>query len=104
MFNWLKRKKKFQKKCQHYKEFGEKWPPNMMEIFRFSPYKTDTIGYGVSECIECKKRAFSCIGLHMMTEKESNTIDAFIGHKIDYNEFKEFLNKNMSWVRGVSNE
>lgn len=97
---WFKRDQKEQ--CTHFKKIGEKWPENMIEIIRFSPYQTDSIGYGISECAACKKRAFSCIGLHMMTDNESGIIDSFIAHKIDWSTFKEFLDKSMAWYKEAS--
>ncbi len=72
--DWFKKK---EPQCRHFKEFGEKMPDNMVEIVRFSPYETDTTGYGIRECTNCQKRAFSCMGLHLMPQSNSDVIDAF---------------------------
>lgn len=86
-------------KCKHLKKFGEKALSNMQEIVRFSPYEKDTIGYGVSECVECGKRSFSIIGLHMMGPETTKVIDDFIAWKIPQTEFKVFINKHMAWSK-----
>jgi hypothetical protein len=88
---------KKKKRCKHLKKFGDKWPTNMVRVVDFSPYKTDTIGYGVSQCAECGKRSFSCIGLHLMGPDTTKIIDDFIGYKIDHAAFKLFLEREMEW-------
>lgn len=95
---WFKRKEI----CSHFKKAGEKWLENMIEIVRFSNYETDTIGYGISECTVCKKRAFSCMTCHTMSDWEAGIIDAFIAHEMGYNSFKEFLVKHMAWHKEAS--
>ena len=90
---WFKRKKR----CKHFKVFGQDWPANMFEVVRFSPYKTDSIGYGISECSECGKRAFSCIGLHMMGPRTCEALDSFIQHHMSMGDFKVMLDKEMAW-------
>lgn len=95
---WFKR----EEQCKHFKVLGEKWPENMVELVRFSNYETDTIGYGISECIVCKKRAFNCITLHTMSDWEASIIDIFIAHTMDWSTFKDFLIKNMAWYKEAS--
>mgnify|MGYP000678138835 CR=1 FL=1 len=84
-------------KCKHRKSFGEKPLSNMKQTYRFSPYKSDTIGYGVSECSECGKRAFTCISLHMMARFQCQVIDSFINHEISARQFEQFLIDEMAW-------
>lgn len=95
MFKWLK--KAVGPSCPHGKKFGETWPPNMVEVVRFSPYKTDRIGYTVCECSDCGKRMFACIGLHLMGPATCAMIDDFIGHKVTLPDFIAFLEREMAW-------
>lgn len=95
---WFKRKQK----CNHFKRGGEKWPDNMVELVRFSPYETDSLGYGVSECTICKKRGFCCVTLHSMSNLQTGVVDMFIQHKMSWDAFKEFLDKNMAWHKEAS--
>lgn len=94
---WFKREEKCKEKCKHFKAAGKPYPPNMFEVVRFSPYKTDMAGYRISECSECGKRAFACIGLHMMGEKVCKTIDGFIGYRITIEDLTAMLKKEMAW-------
>ncbi len=93
--------KKWKNRCQlpHAKEFGEPYPKNMKEIFRFSPYKKDPIGYGVHECSNCGKRMFSCCGYHLMGPETEKSIDTFIAHDMSRQDFIGFLEKEMKWYR-----
>lgn len=95
--------KKWKNKCRlpHSKSIGQPFPYNIQEIFRFSPYKTDNIGYGVHECTGCGKRMFSCCGYHMMGPETEKTIDSFIAHKITPDDFTQFLKKEMKWYRAA---
>lgn len=95
MFNFLKSKPK----CKHYKNGGEKSHSNMETIVRFSIYerKIDHIGYSISQCTECGKRAFGCVFCHMMTNKQSEGVDKFIRYEISEEEFIEFLKNEMVW-------
>lgn len=96
MFGWLKAKAKTVN-CHHTKRFGTPWPDNMVEIARFSPFNKDSIGYGVAQCRGCGKRMFTCITLHAMGPRMSETIDKFIDYKMTEEEFLEFLTKSMAW-------
>lgn len=87
------------KKCRHLKKAGEKPLENMVEIVRFSPYKTDSLGYGISQCSVCRKRAFSCLGLHAMGWRTCETIDNFINYKITQEQFQEFIKEEMAWSK-----
>ena len=97
MFKWLFKGQK--PRCRHSKKFGEPMPNNMVQIIRFSPYKTDTTGFGIRECTECGVRAFTCIGLHLMSKEQTDKIDAFINHKITLNELTTFFDKNAFWYK-----
>ncbi len=85
----------------HSKSVGKSYPESMVEIFRFSPYKTDRFGYGIHECAGCRKRFFSCLGYHMMGPDAENTIDSFIAHKITREEFIKFLEEKMNWFKEI---
>jgi hypothetical protein len=92
MFGWFK-------KCQHLKNAGDKYPSNMKVLYRFSPHKNDTIGYGVHECVDCGKRVFSCVGCHSMYDSQARVIDEFIAYRITEEVFVEFLTKEMKWFK-----
>ncbi len=98
MFDFYKRWKN-RCKLPHLKDAGHPYPKNMQEIFRFSPYKTDSMGYGVHECANCGKRVFSCIGYHMMGPDAEKTIDSFIAHEITREDFIHFLEMKMKWFK-----
>lgn len=89
----------FKKKirCCWYKSAGQPWPENIVEVIRFSPYKTDSIGYGIHECRVCGRRMFSCIGCHTMGPNMEAKIDAFIGHKITLDELVRDFEGRMTW-------
>lgn len=97
MFNWFKKKEK--SKCKHYKIFGEQGLKNMVSLVKFSPLKDDVLPYGVSECVECGKRAFSCTGLHLMGEQTTSKIDAFITYDIPLGELTEYFDEIGYWYR-----
>lgn len=95
---WWKRNKGKKKSCSHHKKFGEVPTGNMRPIYRFSLYKKDTNGYGVSECNACGERVFTCIGRHIMSAQDCKMVDQFIAYKIDKTEFEDFLkSNNMEW-------
>ncbi len=98
MFEFYKR---WKNRCRlpHGKLVGQPFPENIQEIFRFSPYKTDNIGYGVHECTGCGVRMFSCCGYHMMGPNTEKTIDSFIAHEITGEDFTRFLKTEMKWYR-----
>ena len=93
--------KKWRNRCRlpHEKAAGQPYPENLKQIFRFSPYLTDTFGYGIHECSGCGKRLFSCCGYHMMGTNMERTIDAFIAHDITRDDFVGFLEKEMKWYK-----
>lgn len=95
--------RKWKNRCRlpHGKAIGQPFPENIQEIFRFSPYKTDNIGYGVHECVNCGKRLFSCCGYHMMGPESEKCIDAFIAHEITRYDFIKFLKREMAWYRAA---
>lgn len=97
MFFWFKKKLQ-EASCQHYKRSGEKSLTNMVEVLRFSPYAKDSIGYGISECSECGKRAFSCIGLHIMGPKMCSVIDSFIAYEMTFEQLHGYLSEHCKWV------
>lgn len=92
MFKFLRKNK-----CKHYKKCGEPVPLNMVEIFQFDITSNKVLPFGISECQECGTRAFNCVGLHLIHEDDSKTIDDFIAYKIPKSEFVDFLERNMAW-------
>ena len=97
---WPFKRKKKQPKCKHYRSFGEPVLDNMVQILRFSPYKTDSSGHAVYECCWCGHRvfgAFGAFGRHLMSERTCRIIDDFIAHKTSQDEFDEFLSSKMAW-------
>ena len=90
---------KLKPKCRHTKKVGECFPPNMQEVFRFSPYKSDSIGFGIAQCSECRKRMFTCAGYHLMGERKTTGIDRFIKYELSEAEFIDFLEKQMTWYK-----
>lgn len=90
--------------CRHFKKVGEPFPENMKSVLRFSPYKKDTIGYGINECTECGKRAFSCIGYHFMGPTITDAVDAFINHKIELEELLKTFDEYAYWYRLTEKE
>lgn len=93
MFRWFK-KKVLKPKCCFFKEAGYPYPQNMKKIIKFSEYPERVepyMGYGITQCCVCGKRAFSCSGYHMMGDNTAQIIDDFISYKIELPELlKEF--------------
>ena len=81
-------------KCQHYKKVGEKYPDNMEQILKFSPYKNGDewdYPFGFSQCNNCGKRSFSAMHLHMMGNNTVKYLDDFIDYKIDINSLVKYF-------------
>ena len=95
MFGWFKKKSR----CRHFKGFGEPYPDNMRRVMTFSPYKTDGFGYSISECKECGKRAFGCLGHHLMGKELAENIDAFIAYEITLDQFIVVLKEHGCWYK-----
>ena len=87
LLSWLKKPKK--DKCRHYKSAGRDPLTNMVDVIRFDDYgksKSPLLPYGVSQCRECGKRAFSCHFYHCMGSDETKAIDSFISYEITLEE------------------
>ncbi len=96
MFGWFKNTKQ---KCKHFKSPGQPYPENMKIILTFSDSdkKIDPFGYRITECSICGTRAFGCMGLHMMSDRQVNFIDSFIRHEITLDEFVDILKEQFAW-------
>jgi len=101
MFNWLKRRLGF---CQHFKNCGEQIPDNMVEVIKFTEYKKGRLDYSVYECHKCGKRAFLCLGYHLMGFDVSKKIDEFINHKISIEELIEKFKQRKYRYEMIKNE
>jgi hypothetical protein len=96
---WPFKKEKIKEKkpkCKHYKKFGEEMPDNMVKIIKFTDGKSlkdEVFSYGIWECTVCGKRAFSCVGCHLMPVWVTSSLDKFIEHKISMSDLIKVFNE-----------
>ncbi len=98
MIGWFKKKAQEPEACKHYKSAGDKYPTNMRCVIRFNDHhKSIGIPYGIHECAECGKRAFSCVGYHMMGNDTSSKVDEFIAYKISLDDLTAYFDRKNYW-------